>query len=202
MCRNNKNSEISVDHPARSIFLLEQITSLAQQINCLDIERIANVCIEDIPNLVGVRLASLYLLDATNNVLRLQEYNHPFPINKIVSLNQNPPSPMLIAVRNKELMVVRDIEARKKTTLRESQRAFTQNYKTNNCIIAPIINQNKVVGVLNLADKIEGNGFDCDDVALIELFSQLVGGSIGNMKLFEQIQRQATTDGLPGFANH
>jgi len=37
---------------------------------------------------------------------------------------------------------------------------------------------------------------------LIELFSQLVGGSIGNIKLFERIQRQATTDGLTGLVNH
>jgi diguanylate cyclase (GGDEF)-like protein len=37
---------------------------------------------------------------------------------------------------------------------------------------------------------------------LIELFSQLVGASIGNIKLFEKIQRQATTDGLTGLVNH
>ena len=40
------------------------------------------------------------------------------------------------------------------------------------------------------------------DIALIELFSQLVGASIGNIKLFEKIQRQATTDGLTGLVNH
>jgi diguanylate cyclase (GGDEF)-like protein len=37
---------------------------------------------------------------------------------------------------------------------------------------------------------------------LIELFSQLVGASIGNIKLFEKIQHQATTDGLTGLVNH
>ena len=37
---------------------------------------------------------------------------------------------------------------------------------------------------------------------MIELFSQLVGASIGNIKLFEKIQRQATTDGLTGLVNH
>jgi len=59
-----------------------------------------------------------------------------------------------------------------------------------------------VVGVLNLADKIEGNHFESGDIALIELFSQLVGASIGNIKLFEKIQRQAATDGLTGLVNH
>jgi diguanylate cyclase (GGDEF)-like protein len=59
-----------------------------------------------------------------------------------------------------------------------------------------------VVGVLNLADKIDSNRFNSEDIVLIELFSQLVGASIGNIKLFEKIQRQATTDGLTGLVNH
>ena len=37
---------------------------------------------------------------------------------------------------------------------------------------------------------------------MIELISQLVGASIGNIKLFEKIQHQATTDGLTGLENH
>ena len=202
MHRSTKSSE-NTGNPAHSgVSMLEQITPLARQINCLDIERIANVCINDIANLVGVRFASLYILDETNNILHLQKYNHPFLINKIVSLNQNPPSPMVIAVRSKELIQVRDIDTHKKPIIRKSQRAFAENYETNSCIIAPLICQDRVVGVLNLADKMEGDSFSCDDIALIELFSQLVGASVGNIKLFEKIQRQATTDGLTGLANH
>jgi len=142
---------------------------------------------------------SLYILDEKNNILHLQKHNHPFAINNIVSLNHNPPSPMAMAVRSKELMVIGDIETNKKPIIRKSQRSFAKNYKTNNCVIAPLICLDRVVGVLNLADKMEG--FDCEDIAIIELFSQLVGGSIGNMKLFEKIQRQATTDGSTGLAN-
>ncbi len=56
--------------------------------------------------------------------------------------------------------------------------------------------------MLNLADKTDGNGFESDDIALIELFSQLIGASIGNIKLFERTQRQAITDGLTGLVNH
>ena len=36
----------------------------------------------------------------------------------------------------------------------------------------------------------------------MELFRQLVGASIGNIKLFEKTQRQAKTDGLTGMLNH
>ena len=34
------------------------------------------------------------------------------------------------------------------------------------------------------------------------MFGQLVGASIGNVKLFEKMQHQATVDGLTGLANH
>jgi len=202
MHRSNGNIENTDNHPAGGISLLEQVTPLARQINCLDIERIARVCIENIPKLVGVRFASLYVLDEANNILHLQKYNHPFVINKIVSLNQNPPSPMVMAVRSKELILVGDIDTHQKPVIRKSQRAFAEIYKTNNCVISPLICQDRVVGVLNLADKMNGDSFDCQDIALIELFSQLVGSSIGNIKMFEKIQRQATTDGLTGLANH
>jgi diguanylate cyclase (GGDEF)-like protein len=198
MNQSNKSS----DNTGVSISLLDQITPLARQINCLDIERIAGVCIDDIPELVGARFASLYILDETNNILCLQKYNHPFPINKIVSLNQNPLSPMAMAVKSKMLMQVQDIDTHKRPVIKKSQRAFADNYQTKNCIIAPLICQDRVVGVLSLADKMGCDSFNCDDIALIELFSQLIGASIGNIKLFEKTQRQATMDGLTGLANH
>jgi diguanylate cyclase (GGDEF)-like protein len=202
MHRKNKSSKNTDNKAYGNIPLIEQLTPLARLINCLDLGRITDVCIKHIPNLVGARLASLYILDETNNILHLQKHNHSFLINKIVSLNQEPPSLMVMAVRSKELILVGDIDTHKKPIIRKSQRAFAGNYKTKNCAISPLICQDRVVGVLNLADKINGDQFTSEDIALIELFSQLVGASIGNIKLFEKIQHQATTDGLTGLANH
>jgi diguanylate cyclase (GGDEF)-like protein len=202
MDQTGKNLERAGYNPDASISLLEQVTPLARQINCLDIERITDVCVKNVPSIVGVRFASLYMLDETNNMLHLYKHNHPFLINKIVSLNQNPPSPMVMAVRSKQLILIEDIDTHKKPVIRKSQRAFAGNYKTNNCAIVPLVCQDMVVGVLTLADKMSGDQFNSGDIALIELFSQLVGASIGNIKLFEKIQRQATTDGLTGLINH
>jgi diguanylate cyclase (GGDEF)-like protein len=188
--------------PDISISLLEQITPLARQINCLDINVIADICVESIPKLVRVKFASLYILDETNNILHLYKHNHPFLINKIVSLNQTPTPLMVMAVRSKELILVPDIDTHKKPVIKKSQRAFSENYETKNCAIVPLVCQDRVVGVLNLADKMDKDNFNSGDIALIGLFSQLVGASIGNIKLFEKIQRQATTDGLTGLVNH
>ncbi len=202
MHQSNETSDNTVNRPSGSISLLEQITPLARQINCLDLDQIADACIKNITELVGVRLASLYILDETNSILHLYKHNHPFLINKIVSLNQNPPSPMVMAVRSKELILAGDIDTHKKPVIRKSQRAFAGNYRTNNCAIVPLICQDRVVGVLNLADKMDNEGFGCEDIALIDLFGQFIGASIGNIKLFERIQHQATTDGLTGLVNH
>ena len=202
MDRTDKSSTRAVDSSDSNISLLEQVTPLARQINCLDINRIADICIKSIPELVHASFASLYILDETNNILHLYKHNHPFLINKIVSLNQTPTPLMVMAVKSKELILVPDIDSHKKPRIRKSQRVFAENYRTNNCAVVPLICQDRVVGVLNLADKMDGGQFESGDIALIELFSQLVGASIGNIKLFEKIQRQATTDGLTGLVNH
>lgn len=182
--------------------MLERVTPLARQINSLDIERIAHVCVTNVPAIVGCAFASLYALDEANSILHLTKHNHPFPINKIVSLNQTPPSPMVLAVKSKELILTGDIDTYAKPVIKRSQRAFAENYSTTNCAIIPLICHDRVVGVLNLADKTDPCGFTREDIALIELFGQLIGASIGNIRLFEKIQRQATMDGLTGLMNH
>lgn len=182
--------------------LLEQLTPLARQINCLDIGHVADACVRKIPSIVGSRFASLYVLDEANSILHLVSHNHPFPINRIVSLNQSPPSPMVMAVKGKELILTGNIDTHTKPIIRRSQRAFAENYETTNCAIVPLICHERVVGVLNLADKTGPHGFAREDIALIELFGQLIGASIGNIQLFEKMQRQATMDGLTGLMNH
>ena len=202
MGRNSTKSNGHTETGAPVVSLLEQITTLARQINCLDIERIATICVRKIPKLLDARLASLYILDEASDMLHLQKNNHPYLINKIVSLNQNPPSPMVIAAKSKKLIYINDIDSGAEVVIKKSQRPYAGNYGTKNCLIAPLLCQEKVVGVLNLADKSGPGGFTSDDIALVELVGQLVGASIGNIAMFERIQHQARTDGLTGLVNH
>jgi diguanylate cyclase (GGDEF)-like protein len=181
---------------------IEDIMPLAHKINCLDIERIAKICVEEIPKLVQAKFASFYVLDETNNILHLQRYNHPYLLNKIVSLNHNPPSPMIMAIKSKETIAINDIDKHTKPRIKRSNRLFADNYKSKKCLIVPLVCQDRVVGVLNLADKVGGSDFKSKDVVVIELLSQLIGASIGNIKLFERMQQQARKDGLTGLVNH
>jgi diguanylate cyclase (GGDEF)-like protein len=196
------SSDESSETSLPAVSLLEQITPLARQINCLDIQRISTICVKKIPKLLGARLASLYVLDETNDMLHLKKCNHPYLINKIVSLNQTPPSAMVIAAKSGKLLHIKDIDAQAELDIRKSQRPYSDNYGTKNCIIVPLLCQEKVVGVLNLSDKPGPEGFTREDIILAELVGQLVGASLGNISLFERIQHQARTDGLTGLANH
>lgn len=182
--------------------VLEELMPLARQLNCLDIDRIATVCVLRIPHLINVRLASLYVIDESQNMLHLQKCNHPYQINKIVSLNQMPPTIMVMAARSGKIIHINDIDTHSEPAIKKSQRPFAGNYETKNCIIAPLVCQGKVVGILNLADKAAEGGFTKEDITLVELLSQFIGASIGNIAMFERIQHQARTDGLTGLVNH
>ena len=180
--------------------IIERVTPLARRINCLDIGRIADVCVNNVAQLVGMQYGSLYVLDEDNHMLHLSRNNHPYEINKLVSLSQTPPTPMTMAVKSNELIIIDNIDKHQTPVIPRSHRGFSKNYRTKNCVIVPLVCQERVVGVLNLSDK--RGRLTPEDVSMIELFGQLAGASIGNIKLFERMQRQATTDGLTGFMNH
>ena len=59
---------------------LEIITPLAKKINCLDVKRIAEICIHEIPKLINAKLASLYVLDENSDILHLEKNNHPYVV--------------------------------------------------------------------------------------------------------------------------
>lgn len=185
-----------------SLNILRSITSLVQEINCLDMQQIGIVCIEQLPKLINARFASLYILDETTDMLHLENHNHPFLINNIVSLNQANMSPMIKAIKSREMVIIKNIDDHKSPVISPENRKFMNNYQSSTCIIAPLICQNRVVGVLNLADKLDADEFSSEDIALVELFRQLIGTSIGNIKLFDKTQQQAKTDGLTGLINH
>jgi diguanylate cyclase (GGDEF)-like protein len=109
---------------------------------------------------------------------------------------------MVLAVKSKELILTGDIDTYTRPVIKRSQRAFAENYRTTNCAIVPLVCHDRVVGVFNLADKTDPSGFGREDIALVELLGQLIGASIGNIRLFEKMQRQATMDGLTGLMNH
>lgn len=182
---------------------LQMVTRLSRLINCLDLKTIVEACIDRVPLLVGARLASLYFYDQRSGHLILERHNHPKKIADRVDVSETPNSPMSLAIRRRKLVLIRDFsefEAREHVTV---DRGFTEHYTTGSCIIAPLMSGHRVIGVLNLADKVDGGVFDNEiDLPATEQLCELIGASIYNIELFREVERQAKTDGMTGLANH
>lgn len=168
----------------------------------LSISQIVELCMQRVPPLLGVRLASLYLHDSSARVLRLGGHNHPYPINKIVLLDKRPNSPMAMAVQRRQLLMVSE-PVWGELTADAVTRPYAHRYATSNCVIAPLLAAGQVVGVLNLADRIDDLPFDdLTDLLPIRQLVELLGVSIRNIELYEAVRRQARCDGMTGLANH
>jgi diguanylate cyclase (GGDEF)-like protein len=182
---------------------INQISQLSRQINCLDIHRIATVCIEKIPRLIAARFASLYSLDCPSETLKLLHHNHPYTIERHIVLSERPDSPMAVAVRLKKLLLIDDLGRWTEAQKQNLNRPFNRNYQSNSCIVAPLLSGGDIMGVLNLADKIDGPAFDAAaDLAPVQLLREIIGSAMSNIKLYEAVQKQAQTDGLTGLLNH
>ena len=182
---------------------IERISQLAQQINSLELEKIAAACIEQIPQLVSARFASLYAYDKEHGVLHLLHHNHPHTVDRVVVLSDHSKSLMAVALRESRTLLIEDLSRWPDTKGISVSRKFAKNYKSRSCVVAPLISGGKMCGVLNLADKVDGSSFsEAADRLSVELFCDMVASAISNAKLYEKAQKQAQTDSLTGLVNH
>lgn len=181
---------------------LDHIRTLSRKINCLDLDQIASVCVESIPQLISARFASLYSYDPQNEVLHLLRHNHPYTIDRLVTVSQHRESPMITTLREKRLLLISNLEQWHPKEKDKVSRLFTKNYKSNSCIITPLMSGNNVMGVLNLADKIDGPCFDAArDLPPVQLLSEIVGSAMANIKLYEEARQRSRVDGSTGLLN-
>ncbi|MBN1846433.1 MAG: GGDEF domain-containing protein [Sedimentisphaerales bacterium] len=182
---------------------LQQAGTLARRINCLDLESIATVCIEEIPRLIAGRFASLYRYDAGKKVLHLLRHNHPYPIERLVVMSEHADSPMATAIRQKELLVLKDLATWANGRDQPVLRLFAGNYRSNSCVIAPLLSGEQVLGVLNLADKIDGPYFDrARDLLPIQMLCNVIGSAMSNIQMYDEVRRRARTDSMTNLFNH
>jgi diguanylate cyclase (GGDEF)-like protein len=182
---------------------IDQIGQLSRQINCLDLEKIATVCIIEIPKLISSRYASLYTYDQEKKLLRLLQHNHPYQISRLINLDEHNDSPMGVAIRQKGLLLIENFADMDQKATGAIHRQFSRNYHSDSCIIAPLLSGDKVLGILNLADKVEKDSFDRRrDLPPIQLLCEIIGSAMSNIELYEQVQKRAQTDSMTNLLNH
>ncbi|HUW58503.1 MAG TPA: sensor domain-containing diguanylate cyclase [Planctomycetota bacterium] len=182
---------------------MNMLSRLSQEINCLDLEEIITICVTKIPLLVNARYASLYLHNYAASTLELKRHNHGYRIDDVVRVTEDGKSAMCRALLERRILLIRDFTEYERTYDLSVERPNARNYSSRSCIIAPMLAGDRVVAVLNLADKRSGTFFDeVNDLPPIEQLSFLVGSAIRNWQLFQQVRIQAKTDAMTGFINH
>jgi len=176
---------------------------LSKELNCLDIDKIMDICVTKASKLVDATLASVYVLNEESSELALRRTNHSRRIAERIPMEGNPPSLMALACDKKAVLLIKDIDAFAKRLGLPVDRTYADRYRTHSCIVVPLLNDNRVIAVLNLADKANGSPFDeVRDLPLMDHVSQFIGIALRNCQLYDQVWHLAKTDALTGFINH
>jgi two-component system cell cycle response regulator len=74
--------------------------------------------------------------------------------------------------------------------------------RADSVIAVPLKSQGRVIGVLNLYDRVDADEFDDNDLATIRSFANQATVAIDNVLLHQEAQRLSITDGLTGLWNY
>ena len=180
------------------------VTTLSREImSKLDLDEIANLVVERVPLIVNARWASFYLYDYDLNRLVLTRHNHKRKINSYIDLASNSDTPMAVVLREGHLMIIKDLRdfARSKGIVLNRQ--YSGEYKSTSCIIIPLIVGDQIIGVLNLSDKIDSDGFDdVHDRPPLEQLVPALSSALHNCQLHREVVRRSKTDSMTHFLNH
>ena len=184
----------------RKTALLGQLT---KELNCLDADKIIELCVTKVPTLIDATLASVYLVNEEDGELTLKKSNHPQRLAERAPLEPALPRLMTMALEKRATLLIRDVDLFCRNLDIPLDRSFAGNYKTASCVVVPLVNDNKPLAVLNLADKANGAPFDeVRDLPLIDHISQFIGIALHNCRLYQKVWQLAKTDALTGFINH
>jgi len=180
------------------------VTVISQQImSCLDLEEIGSIVIERVPLVVNARWASFFMYNYENQQLILQKHNHPRKISETVDLADKPNTPMALALREKRIIVIRSIDEFEQAQGIKLDCTYSREYASKSCVIIPLSVGNRLIGILNLADKSTGGFFDeVNDLPPLEQLATTIASAIRNYQLYSEVVKRSRTDSMTGFLNH
>ncbi len=109
---------------------------------------------------------------------------------------------MAVALRRGELLLIGEFREFEQAANVVLDREFESQYASRSCVIVPLKGGGRVRGILNLADKRGGGRFDEEiDLPVVEQIAELIGASIYNVELYQEMERRAKSDPLTGLAN-
>jgi diguanylate cyclase (GGDEF)-like protein len=179
------------------------LTRLSTELNTLDLDRLAKTAVEKTSLLLRAKYCSLFLYNYQLNELTLKRHNHPNEIAPRIAIRHHTNTIMGLALRTRRIVHIQDIDAYERENQVRFERTFADKYATRSCLCAPLMAGNLIVGILNIADRLDGAAFnEQEDLPAVEQISQILGIAIRNGVLFRELQNQARTDSLTQLDNY
>lgn len=201
LLQNRAPSEPPPSQPMR--FTGQRLLALAAQLNQLNRRQFAESCVALLPPALGMRLASYYSFHPQAHTLMLECFNHPYQINELVDLGQEPNQAMAWAVQQERACLVQDWPSLPAAVHSLPKRPFTHRYSTRSCLIIPLRPRGKLAAVVNLADALDDRPLPVEPLQpLLEPLTEVLTAALANIGMFEQAQQQARTDALTGLGNY
>lgn len=165
----------------------------------MDLRKLSRKCTAELPRLLGYRSVSLYLYDSRRGILTLAETNHTRPIDLSVSVSTPNSRLMPSAARDRRILTSADVSTR--VTARPGRGAEgRERYNDDACLVAPLVCDDQLAGVLNLSGRAAGTG-PVLNLPLETIFS-FIARALHHARGFDRARTEARVDGLTGLANY
>jgi len=163
---------------------LDTINEISKAItSILDMDELLNICLKEIIEKLRVKHSSIMLIDETGNeliVMACQGHRCEYILGKTQKIDEGVAGRV---VRNKKPILVKDI--RSDDRFNRSERT---DYKTKSFVSAPLILGERILGVINIIDKISGESFCETDVNLLCIIAGQVSIAVENARLYKTLE--------------
>ena len=100
-------------------------------------------------------------------------------------------------VKTRKALLIANVEEDERFRRRNHER-----YNTRSCVVAPLIHENRVRGVINVSNRQDAGDFDEFDVRLLEALAAHAAIALVNARRFEELESRAQRDALTNLPNH
>lgn len=153
-----------------------------------DMTELINRLRTDLCGLLGVRLCSIFLYDREARVLRLLASTHAGE-HGVVTPGQREGSLMDEVITHRRVVVVDDFPRSRYSSDPANQNL--QRYLSPSVISVPLFSGRRLIGVLNVNDKVNGEKtFTTDDVQFVSILGENLAAAIHNHLLMDELRHK------------
>jgi signal transduction histidine kinase len=171
----------------RRISYLERIVKVSQMLNStLSLEPLLQVIVQSATELTNTEVCSIMLIDQITGELRFAEST-----SGVTEALESVTVPMDNSiggwvVRQDRPLLIRDVKMDSRWHKEVDQ---TVDFETRSILGVPLKVRNKVIGVLEVINKLSDDGFDEDDIQITTTLAAQAAIAIENARLLDELQQ-------------